>query len=131
MSYNEKNNWTTIIIGETNMMYIQLSEIANQSLFVFVLICLVGNLFTSIFLAVMAFPTIPQITLWKTLDYQNINLTGKFILCILTIPFTILYTFVCWLVQVLEFSTNKIWKLFCWVFKKKWCIKTYGEKYKE
>ena len=101
------------------MMYMQLSETANQSLFVFVLICLVGNLFTYIVSADMAFPTIPQIALWKALDCQNINFAGKFILCILTIPFTILYTFVCWLLSALEFSTNKIWKLFCWIFRKK------------
>lgn len=96
------------------MMYIQSNGIVT-----FISVYSIIVLFTTIVLAVMAFPTIPQTTLWKSLDCQNINFIGKLILCILTFPFTISYTIIRCLEWVTEYLVKKTWDLFCKVFRKK------------
>ena len=95
--------------------------------------CLIGifaglfliNLLTFLIVGVSLFyeydenpPILCQQHLWKVLDDKDINFIGKLILCILTIPFTILYT-----VGLLGFNIGRcivinMWKMFCVVFKK-------------
>lgn len=96
------------------MTYIQ-----SNGIVAFILVYSIIVLFTTIVLAVMGFPAIPQTTLWKSLDCRNINFIGKLILCILTFPFTISYTISCLLIWVIEYLVKKTWDLFCKVFRKK------------
>ena len=63
-------------------------------------------------------PILCQSYLWQVLDDMDINFIGKFILCILTVPFTILYTVGVLVFKIGSFVIINMWKLFCLVFKK-------------
>lgn len=64
-------------------------------------------------------PILYQQHLWLILDDNNINLTGKLILCILTVPFTVLYTVGILGYNIWSFIITNIWKLFCLIFQKR------------
>ena len=64
-------------------------------------------------------PLFFQQHLWKELDFENINFIGKLILCILTTPFTIMYTVGGLGINVGGFLLTNMWKLFCLLFKKR------------
>jgi hypothetical protein len=64
-------------------------------------------------------PIFCQQHLWIVLDDYNINQSGKLILCILTIPFTIMYTVGMIVIKSGRFVVLNIWKLFCMLFQKK------------
>ena len=61
----------------------------------------------------------PQIELWKKLEHQKINWLGKLILCILTVPFTFLYTIMMCVMYVVALILATMWVLFCLLFKKR------------
>ena len=54
--------------------------------------------------------------LWEILDDANINFAGKFILCTLFTPFTILYMAVVIIIKIICFVAVSAWELFCLLF---------------
>ena len=64
-------------------------------------------------------PILCQQYLWSVLDDKDINFIGKLILCILTTPFTVLYTVGLLSFKIGSFVIINIWKLFCVLFKKR------------
>lgn len=95
-----------------------------------VLICIVGilgiiNLLVTLVVTVVLCceydnnpPVLFQQHLWLILDDYGINFTGKLLLCVLTVPFTVFYTVVTLMYYTGFFVCSTAWKLFCLAFKK-------------